>query len=423
MPSHLLVFLTVAAWATAASAQDASARSKAWSDDLDYLRAQIVALHPKPFHGVPAPQFDAALQAVSKPDDTRSDAQVVVDVMRVVALLGKSGGEGHCAVFPTGFRHVPLQLYEFDEGVFVVGADRAHEDLVGRRLVSFDGHPIEALLQAVAPLVAADNPTNARVKRLMLVRMTDLLHALGLTEDPGRVRAVLCERASRAEQTVELAGLSTRELHATLGGLGPILPADDGVRHLAHRDEAFRLEYLAEHNAAYIQYHAMQTRTASGENLTAFAARLAALAAEHPGLRVVIDMRHNGGGDNTTYRPLLLVLRDTPTINAPDRLFVLTSRTTFSAAGNFVTEVERDCKHALLVGEACGGAPNQYGDARPVRLPNHPDVMVFIATRYHEKSPGDDRLEMVPQVPVAFTAADYFGHRDPVLDAALAHGR
>ena len=49
--------------------------------------------------------------------------------------------------------------------------------------------------------------------------------------------------------------------------------------------------------------------------------------------------------------------------------------------------------------------------------------MVFIATRYHEKSPGDDRLEMVPQVPVAFTAADYFGHRDPVLDAALAHGR
>ena len=69
------------------------------------------------------------------------------------------------------------------------------------------------------------------------------------------------------------------------------------------------------------------------------------------------------GGDNTTYGPLLDMLEQNAAINKPGKLFTIMDRGTFSAAGSFVTDMERRTE-TLLVGEPTGGAPNQYGDAR-----------------------------------------------------------
>ena len=63
-----------------------------------------------------------------------------------------------------------------------------------------------------------------------------------------------------------------------------------------------------------------------------------------------------------------------------------------AAAGNFVTVFERELD-SILVGEPTGGGPNQYGDARDVTLPHHPELVVRLSTRYHEYDPErPDRL-------------------------------
>ena len=44
-----------------------------------------------------------------------------------------------------------------------------------------------------------------------------------------------------------------------------------------------------------------------------------------------------------------------------------------------------------------------------------------ISTRYWQDSdPGDEREWITPDIPIALTAADYFGGVDPALDAVLA---
>ncbi len=136
--------------------------------------------------------------------------------------------------------------------------------------------------------------------------------------------------------------------------------------------------------------------------------------AKQPGIKhVVVDMRHNGGGDNTTYRRLLGVLQD-PAINQPGRLTLLIGRLTFSAAANFATEVERTT-HAEFAGEAMGGSPNLYGDTRPTTLPFSGQT-ALIATIYWEKSTADDnRLTIRPDLRIVLTSEDYFSGLDPVL--------
>jgi C-terminal processing protease CtpA/Prc len=133
----------------------------------------------------------------------------------------------------------------------------------------------------------------------------------------------------------------------------------------------------------------------------------------------VVDLRHNGGGDNTTYGPLLSAVRAAGA--EPGRLYLLTDRLTFSAAANFVTEVEQTTP-VTIVGEPMGGGLNFWDDVTRVELRNLPVPMdVGISVRYWQKSePDDPRLTIEPQIPVPTRAADYFAGRDPVLEAALA---
>jgi hypothetical protein len=93
---------------------------------------------------------------------------------------------------------------------------------------------------------------------------------------------------------------------------------------------------------------------------------------------------------------------------------------TFSAAGNFVTDllVGKEGAGIHLAGEPPGGGLDMYGDVRVVTLPDS-GIVVLISSRYHDRAPGDTRLELMPDIPVEVTWADYAARRDPVLAAAL----
>ena len=130
-------------------------------------------------------------------------------------------------------------------------------------------------------------------------------------------------------------------------------------------------------------------------------------------------MRLNPGGDNHTYVDLLRALRS-KRVNKKGRLVVLIGRSTFSAAQNFITELERKTR-AVFVGETSGGSPNLYGDVQPVDLPSA-GLRVDIAAIYWQKSfAGDPRVAIEPKVPVALSSKAFFAGKDPVLAAALRY--
>ncbi len=113
----------------------------------------------------------------------------------------------------------------------------------------------------------------------------------------------------------------------------------------------------------------------------------------------------------------------TMALERPGRVSIIAGRSTFSAAGNFITDLLVDPEGGAihLVGEAPGGGLNIYGDVRVVTLPAS-GIVVLISARFHERAPGDDRLELLADVPVELTWDDYAAARDPVLEAALATG-
>jgi tetratricopeptide (TPR) repeat protein len=139
--------------------------------------------------------------------------------------------------------------------------------------------------------------------------------------------------------------------------------------------------------------------------------------AANPVEKLIIDLRSNGGGNNGLNRPVVIGLIKSK-IDERGRLFVITGRQTFSAAQNFVNELEK-YTNAIFIGEPTAGHPNHYGDNRTFTLPNS-KLEARVSTLYwQDMDPRDARPWTAPEVAAELSSDDYRTGRDPVMQAVL----
>ena len=379
--------------------------SEAWREDLRFLASEMRRTHPDLFFALSEQAFTDAVKSTEEKLPHLSNDQILVELIKLVALPGVVGGrDGHSYVplfqKATGFHALPLQLEHFSGGWFVTHAQAAYQKLVGRRLVRVGSTSADKVATLLAPLVSRDNEMTLRARLGDFIVVPELLRAAGVVEDVDTIPLVL---AGCDELGVRAVTGAAYEAWEPLPSLEP-----------------FRADYLGDSGTLLIDYNAVQAKTSGGETVRQFSERLRSIVESKKMDRVVVDIRRNGGGNNTTYRPLLEFLTQTEAVNQPGKLFVMLGRHTFSAAGNFAVDLKRR-SHALFVGEPMGGGVNQYGDNVPVILPNS-GLEARVASRYWQMSAADDvRLTLTPDISVELRAEDVFAGRDRALAAALAY--
>lgn len=388
------------------------------SGDVRALGRALETTHPALFRNVSRARFRAEVDGLARRAPGLSDDELLVGLMRIAALAGVRNG--HTGLFPLDPQHrgqvhlYPLRLYDFADGVFVVD-EAGGRSMVGTRLVAVSGVPIGRLLELVRPLVPHDNTSNLRGEAPHFTLVAEVLDGLGV---PGGVgaRELTLERASGERVTVTLDAVPRDEFAAAFadelhGHYPALLPRASRPFFLSQLGKPVWARTIAGGRAVYVGYNSALAPT------QAVSERIRRLARSPRVRRVVVDVRANGGGDNTSYNPLLGVLAS-PQVNRRGRLYLLVGRATFSAAGNFAADVDRYTK-AILVGEPTGGGVNQYGDATSFTLPAT-GWNVRIATAYTQRGePGDRRLAVEPDIRVDLRSADYLAKRDPVLARAL----
>ena len=389
-------------------------------DRVAGVRADIAALldardtiHPDGWHGISRTDWIAAADVVAAKAETLTDDQVLVELVRLAAMPSWNGHDGHTGIFPfipgSGTHEYPVRWWRFSDGLVITAARAPHEDLVGARVVAINGRPIADVLALVEPLAPRDNPSNLLAYSTIYLRASELLAGLGVIDAAGPTAFSVVDRSgTRREMTIE--PISAEEDGVWNSGFPHRLPPTDAL-WLKNQGEILWWSYLADSRTLFVQYN-----EAEG-GVTTIVDEILARAKQDDVARVVLDLRHNIGGDNRTFRPLEDALVD-PAINRPGRLFVLFGRVTFSAGANLVVDLERETA-ATFAGEALGGSPNLYADVRRVDLP-YGGQALYVATEYTQRStPDDERVTIEPDIPAELSSADYFGGRDPVLQAIL----
>lgn len=174
---------------------------------------------------------------------------------------------------------------------------------------------------------------------------------------------------------------------------------------------------LPPQRAVYVQFN--QVRNSHDESLAEFAGRLQEALSRRGAKTLIVDVRHNNGGNNNLVRPLVRVMVGFEVTGPDRRIFMIIGRNTFSAAQNFINRVEK-WTDAEFAREPSSSSPNFVGEETNLLLP-YSRIRGSVSTRFwQDSSPGDQRAWIPVDLPVELRAADYFAGRDPVLDAVLA---
>jgi hypothetical protein len=387
-------------------------RSMAWRQDLDFLVAEIRRVHYLYRRQALPEGFEAARRALYEEIPRLSDDLIKARLQGLMARLGDGHSVMYFFIGERALLQIPLRMYFFSDGLFVIDAAEPYRRWIGSQVMKIGDHEPEEALRRLEPFISKDNSMFPRAVGPILVLNTPaLLQAAGIVSDTTRVPLTLRDREGRTEAVAMEATKPERPIKYLTP---PAIPASTPPPlYLQRQDQHFWFEHLPEKKAVYVQFNAVGD--APDEPLARFAARLRRFVSEHPVQTMIVDLRHNSGGNRQLLPGMWRTLIHFETTRENPRLFIISGRATFSAAQVFLSHAYF-LTNAVIVGECSGSGTNFVGEDTQTRLP-HSGLPVSISSQYHQANHLDHRPCIEPEIPVALSSADYFANRDPTLEA------
>jgi hypothetical protein len=391
-----------------------------WRAGLQVLGHELPNRHPAPFLNMTRAQWDSACASLDQRLPAMTRNQRLVGFMQLVALVG----DAHTNLEPDstlGLRFYPLELYAFDDGLYIRRADSTHAGLVGARVVRIGSVTADEAMTRVAVVIPHENGQWVRAWGPFELMIPEVLDGLGLARDVEHLSLVL-ERNGRIDSVrVNPAGrIADQHGH----GGDPI----DRSRWVSMRQapaplweqrpgEPFWWALDRPGGTLYVCMRAVAPAPGSFTNRSQWDQVFALADSVEPG-RFVIDLRENTGGNGVLNRyPVQQILRR-PAIDRRDRLFVIIGRRTFSAGQQFTNLIEA-WTQATFVGEPTGQRPSQYGDHVPLAL-SGTGLTAQISTVFHQAPDEFDRRVAVnPRLYAPLDSKSYAQGRDPAMEVIL----
>jgi hypothetical protein len=374
-----------------------------WRADIDVFAAELPKRHANAFFTLPRATFDGEIGALRRDVDHLNDDQIFTRLCRIANMIG----DGHTGiVFPPDRRVIPIEIGKFGDDFRITSAGPGLDAVLGARVQEIGEVPIAEAWRRAMTLTPQGELAELREGRAVSYLARGItLHGLDITPSRDHASYAVLNDEGRV-WTVDLKAVPTLED----ANLHPIAVAGSPLR-LQNPDQAFWCEAIAERHAVYCAWHGYR-------DLKARAAEMFALIDQVHPVKLIIDMRDNGGGDNTEGDEWLVKpLKARADVNVRGRLFVLIGPLTFSAAMNNAAQFA-DETNAMLVGETIGERPNSYQEPRQFRLPNSHLVVRASTLFYTFRKSGENAVR--PHKEIIPTWADVKAGRDPVLDWVFA---
>ncbi len=392
-------------------------RTEGWRYDLWLFDRELKRIHYDPFRVYGRVEFERIVRNLNRRIPSLTDAQIMLELMKLAVMAG----DGHTNIRPNqalwGSKRLPIQMFWFQEGLFITAADPRFGDLAGARVLDIAGKTPEDLMRLVDPLISRDNAMGPLAIGPGYLRIPILLEGLGLQKGADQVQ-IRVRDSKGVDRSVALPGDSADPTEAWVTARKDAGAPDP--LYLKNRQTPYWYAFLADSKVLYFQYNSV--RNAGNETFAAFCKRMFEFVETAEVEKFVVDIRWNGGGNSFLNQPLVHGLVRSAKINQPGKLFVITGRNTFSAAMNCATDIEMNTQ-AMFVGEPTGASPNFIGETVRITLP-YSKMMGSISDLHWVRSwPMDFRTWIAPDLPASPSFELYRVNRDPAMEAILAFKR
>ncbi|TVZ26010.1 peptidase S41-like protein [Gillisia sp. Hel_I_86] len=411
---HILVFLQLPA--------QENLTTKQWQEDLRFLQTTVHKDYPFLFVKTTKEIFDTEVETLYKNIPDLEEHEVIVGISRIIALFEYGHSDIGFNQKPFEFHYLPINLYEFSDGVYLQGVHNNYSEAIGAKVIEINNIPIVEALERIRPAVNVENDQYFKAYGINYLRILEVLHAQGITD----------KLENSIELTLEKDGkLFTQSFKALPKGetvptkYSHVWKDENWLEarnqsttplYLKNLDKIYFFEHLPQEKALYVRHSQIQDDPE--EDISSFYARVFDFIENNDVEKLILDVRLNGGGNNFLNKDIITGIIETEKINKVGSFFVIIGRRTFSACQNLVNELD-NYTNVIFVGEPTAENINFYGDARPVPLPNS-KIPVYLSFAWWQDKPAWQNAEWIaPSIPVTMDFEEYTSNQDPVLDAAL----
>lgn len=394
-----------------------------WQEDLKFLQETVHQEYPFLFKKTTVKEFDAAVEKLHQDIPNLQEHEIVVGLARLVS----SFKYGHTVLGfryqPHSFHQLPLNFYQFKDGLFVQGVHKDYKEALGAKVIAIGGVQTKEALKAIYPVVPAENDQFFKAYAGIYLSIPEVLHAQGIIKDFSKDVELTLERNGKTfkqsftslpkgERVPTTYGLVQRDslwMDSRQQGTTPY--------YLKNLDKIYYYEYLPNQKTVYVRHSQIQDDPS--EDIPTFYDRLFDFIDTNNVERLVIDVRLNGGGNNYKNKPIITGILKSKKIDQIGNLFVIIGRRTFSACQNLVNEMS-NYTNAIFIGEPTSENINFYGDNNRVELPNSKIPAYLSFAWWQDKPQWEGRDWLAPHIAVDLASEDYVLNRDPVLETALS---
>jgi hypothetical protein len=413
---------------------------EAQRQDLDYF-AKLIALD-RAFTPAARAEANRRIASLEKLPAALDHAHFRVALMQIGALADN----GHSKV---GYddaaspKELPVRVAIFSDGLYVMRATAENAGLLGGRVVSVDGKPIDAVMARLETL-RGGTPQWKKAYASMYLWMQDMLYGLGIAPDMSHstwtvvapsggtvTRTLTAYTAPKEEPYVYIKRwFSSEPLKGMAKEWRAYQPDHALPVTLQDYDKTFRRIRLPHSCTALVQFKSNEDE--NGESISQFiTATEADLSANKP-CNVILDLRFDDGGN---YMNTYGFANQLPGLVAPGgHIYLLTGPSTFSAGITTTAFVKQaGGERVTILGEPVGDRMQFFSEGGRGCLPNYA-LCVSYETGKHDYQNACTNLDVCfwpnywyavrvrsldPDETITQSFENWRAGRDPVFDRAL----
>ena len=337
-----------------------------WLIDIDFYQKTLEEKHINLYHTISKSEFNIEILNIKEKLPKLNDFQVIIELMHLTQKVGGGKGDGHTSVPLWGMdlHKYPIKLFDFGNEIRVIEADENHKYLIGKKIISINGIPIDKIYSKVSELTPfTENKQSSMNRTCSYMMISEVLEALDFIKNKEQAKFVFIDDDG-IEEIITMKSFSKVELDSfeliTLGFSDPHIQRP--------KNSIFKDLWFASLNnskTVYIKFGEYP----SEKEMNDFSESVYNFIEQKKSESLIIDFRNNYGGDFFIGQILASWLNACDSINWKSNVYVLIDRVTYSAAMVNAVQFKQQL-NAKVIGEPTGANPNGYQDLGQFNLPN-----------------------------------------------------
>ncbi len=373
-----------------------------WTEDIDYFATELPLRHKNLFHNITEQEFNEDIKNLKKDITELEDYEILIELMKIIAKIGDS----HTNIntdYSKYFSGFPIKIQIFDDGSYITQGSSNYENYFKKKITKIGNYPIDTVFEQIGTLIPHENVNQLKNMAPNYITICEVLYKLNIS-----ININSANFKFENSETVEIANSGNSNTWLSI--------YDDFEIPLSmqNTDSYYWYTFMNDSSIVYVQYNKCSNK--DGYPFLTFNNELFSEIGSKSIDKFIIDLRYNGGGNSSVFRPMIDSIINKPEINKNGALFVCIGRRTFSSA--IINSIQlKGETNATLIGEPTGGAPNSYGEVKYFELPNS-KLEIWYSTKYFKLLEGDGNT-LEPEIRISVNSNDVFAGKDPVIDYIL----